>query len=136
MRENALQYIPQRAPIVMVDVLLQCTPEVTMTEFTVRQDNIFVENGLFQPVGLLENIAQTCASRIGYLNRTEPVRLGVIGGVKDFQVISTPRVGDTLTTIIVTVSEVGDAVIVDAKIYVKGNLIASCNMKVFVSDAK
>lgn len=136
MREDALQYIPQRAPMVMVDVLLQCTPEVTMTEFVVRQENIFVENGAFQAVGLLENIAQTCASRIGYLNRTEPVRLGVIGGVKDFQIMSLPHVGDTLTTRIETVSEVGDAVIVDAKIHVNGQLAASCNMKVFVSDAK
>ena len=62
---DILDLIPQRPPMVMVDRLLHCDPVVTETEFTVREENILVENGRMSACGLVENIAQTCAARMG-----------------------------------------------------------------------
>ena len=41
----------------------------TVTETEVSAQNIFVEEGRFSASGLIENIAQTCAARIGYVNK-------------------------------------------------------------------
>jgi len=42
---NALPYIPQKPPIVMVDNLLECSEKGADTQFTVQPENIFVQNG-------------------------------------------------------------------------------------------
>ena len=41
----------------------------TVSETEVSAQNIFVEEGCFSASGLIENIAQTCAARIGYVNK-------------------------------------------------------------------
>lgn len=131
-RVPALKYIPQRPPMVMVDDIIHCDPIVARTEFTIREDNIFVENGLLKECGLLEIIAQTCAARIGYLGADQPVRVGVIGAVKNFVVNAIPLVGDLVQTEITVGSEVFSAVIVNAKVTCKEVTLAECEMKVFV----
>ena len=62
------ELIPQRPPFVMIDKLLSCDMVVTTTELEVREDNIFVADGRLTAEGLMENIAQTCAARMGYIN--------------------------------------------------------------------
>lgn len=131
-RIPALEFIPQRQPMVMVDDLLYCDDVTTRTEFTIREDNLFVENGVMKECGLLEIIAQTCATRIGYLNINEPVKIGVIGAVKNFIVNAVPAIGDVVQTEIIVGSQVLSAVIVNAKVFCRENIIAECEMKVFV----
>lgn len=131
-RISVLQYIPQRPPMVMVDNIIHCDSVVARTEFTIREDNIFVAERALKECGLLEIIAQTCAARIGYLGADNPVRIGVIGAVKDFNVYAVPAVGDTVETEIVVGSEVFSAVIVGAKVQCGDRVLAECEMKVFV----
>ena len=59
----AIDYIPQRPPMVMVDYIFHCDNVVTQTQTLVREDNRFVEDGKLLRSGLLEMIAQTCAAR-------------------------------------------------------------------------
>lgn len=94
--------------MVMVDRLLHCDPVVTETSFTVRQDSLMEEEGHLSAMGLIENIAQTCAARMGYISLTsgQTVRLGVIGALRDMEIHALPKVGSTITTRI----EVGDEV--------------------------
>ena len=66
--------IPQRHPIVLVDRLLDSDVEKSVSDFLIREDCVFVEDGRMVSAGLMENIAQTCALRIGYLNRGQKVR--------------------------------------------------------------
>ena len=75
------ELIPQRPPFVMIDRLLSCDQVVTVTELEVRDDNVFVLDGHFSTEGLMENIAQTCAARMGYINLShgKKVKIGVIG---------------------------------------------------------
>ena len=75
------ELIPQRPPFVMIDRLVSSDKVYSVTELEVRSDNLFVDNGRMSASGLVENIAQTCAARIGYinLNSGETVKIGVSG---------------------------------------------------------
>ena len=66
---NILELLPQRPPFIMVDKLLYFDEVRTNTCLTVRADNIFVDDDTMTATGLIENIAQTCAVRLGYINR-------------------------------------------------------------------
>ena len=105
---DILTLLPQRPPMVMVDRLLHCDPVLTETELTVRPDNIMVEDGHLAEIGLLENVAQTCAARMGYINMNsgKEVRVGVIGALRDMEIHALPEVGSTITTRIEVSEEV------------------------------
>lgn len=81
---DILDLIPQRRPFVMVDRLTECDDDGATSELTFKEDNIFRSGDVMTESGMMENIAQTCAARIGYLGllNNEPVRIGVIGGIK------------------------------------------------------
>ena len=126
--------IPQKEPIVLVDRLLASNEGCSVSDFLIRKECVFVENGRFVSAGLLENIAQTCALRIGYLNRGQKVRIGVVGAVKNFSVVRFPAVGETLTTTVKEVLYVDPALVVSAETRIGNETIATCEMKVFLTD--
>ena len=128
----ARPYIPQRPPIVLVDNLLSCNEEVVVTDFHIPSDHVLVENGFLSEAGLIENIAQTCAARIGWINRDKPIPIGVIGAVNNFEYTALPAAGETITTTVTVTSAVFEAIIVHAEIQCNGLPLAQCDMKVFV----
>ena len=124
--------LPQRPPMVMVDRLLHCDPVVTETEFTVREDNILVDGGRLSACGLVENIAQTCAARMGYINlsKGEAVRVGVIGALRDMEIHALPAVGSTITTHIEVSDEVFGMTLAQASSRCGDTLLASGTIKI------
>lgn len=134
---DILELIPQRPPFLLVDRLVDFQPEESTTSFEVRPDGIFVRNGFLSEAGLLENIAQSCAARIGYINKfckNETVKIGIIGAVKDFKLSFLPETGSTLTTKITTISEVFGITLVSAEVFLDGKTAASCQMKISLTD--
>jgi len=112
--------IPQRPPMVMVDVLLYCDRLHTKTAYNVVADGLFIENGCLSAAGLMENMAQTIAARMGYLalygpEATGVVRVGVIGAIKNFSIEALPPVGSVLTTSVALIEEMGDIILVMAR---------------------
>ena len=128
----ALPYIPQRPPFVLVDNLLSCDEDIVMTDFHIPPDHVLVENGYLSEAGLIENVAQTCAARIGWINRDKPIPIGVIGAVNNFEYSALPAAGETITTTVTVTSAVFEAIIVHAETLCNGQPIAQCDMKVFV----
>ena len=120
----------------MVDRLLHFDRIVTTAEFAVREDNIFLEGDELQPEGLVENIAQTCAARIGYVNlmNKESVRLGFIGAVRNLSILGTPKIGETIETTITVKGEIFQMTLVDAEIRLNGSVIVNAEMKIALSD--
>ena len=57
--------LPQREPFVMIGSLVHFDMKRTVTKTIIRESNIFVDNGIFSATGMMENVAQTCAVRIG-----------------------------------------------------------------------
>lgn len=118
--------------MVMVDRLLHCDPVVTDTELTIREDNIMLEDGRFTACGLIENIAQTCAARMGYINlsKGEEVRVGVIGALRDIEIHHTPAVGDTIHTRIEVSDEVFGMTLAHAESHCGDTLLADGTIKI------
>jgi len=134
---NIEELIPQRKPFIMLDALTHFDEVITCTRFQVPADNIFVEDNKFTESGIIENIAQTCATRMGYLNKylkSESVKIGFIGSIKDLVINELPKVGDELKTTVEVVNVVFDITLVKAKVEIGEKLIASCEMKISITD--
>jgi predicted hotdog family 3-hydroxylacyl-ACP dehydratase len=128
--------LPQQEPFVMIDRLVHYDPVRTVTSLEVRADNIFVDNGHLSVAGINENIAQTCAARMGYISRSsgERVRIGLIGAITGFSVSRTPLTGEVLTTTIDVVQEVFQVTLVHATVRVGDELIAETDLKIALQD--
>lgn len=129
------QIIPQQPPFIMIDRLVHFDQVFTKTEFKIRPDNLFVENGKFLESGLIENIAQTCAARLGYINTVilkDEVRLGFIGAMKSLYINKLPNVHSTLETTIEVVNEVFNITLVKATTICEGEVLVTCEMKISV----
>lgn len=131
-----LKLIPQRPPFVLVDRVQAFDRVRTTSSFVVRDNCIFVENGHLTADGIVENVAQTCAARMGcinYINR-ESIKLGFIGAVRDMTFHRLPQVGETLVTSIVVREEVFRMTLVDAEVRVADEVIAKAEMKIALSE--
>lgn len=96
--------LPQGETFRMVDTLLHCEGERAVSETIIRSDNPFCgKDGKFVEAGLLENIAQTCALRMGFLCKAP--KAGVIAAVRRLDVHCPVNVGDTLHTEVVVEAE-------------------------------
>lgn len=133
---DILELLPQRRPFVMIDSLLYCDMAVTRTSLEVRDDNIFNDGGHLSTAGICENIAQTCAARLGYLSLSsgQPVRLGFIGAISNMQMSRTPRTGEVLVTEINVLQEVFNITLVHAIVRSGDEIIAETDLKIALAD--
>ena len=130
------ELLPQRPPFVMIDRLLSSDEVYSVTELLVRENNIFVENERLTASGLIENIAQTCAARIGYINLSKgaTVKIGVIGAISNLNIARTPKVGEKLTTTIKLLEEVFQMTLVEAVVMSGDEELVHANMKIALTD--
>ena len=134
---DILPYIPQRPPFVMIDTLLYADERISKTSFTIKEENVLVENGFFSEAGLVENIAQTAAAGKGYRVQEDgkPAQGGFIGALKNLSVYALPRVGDTIITETNFITQVMNAHIVQGKIILENREIANCELKIFLQES-
>ena len=128
--------LPQQPPFVLIDHLLQYEEKVTTTSLQVREENMFVEDGQLNPCAYVENIAQTCAARLGYINKYiyhRDVCIGFIGAVRNLVVLRSAHVGEKLTTTITVREEVMQLTLVDAIVQVGEETVCTAEMKIAVS---
>ena len=125
---QTLDYIPQRPPFVMIDEVVSADETVSTTTFTVREGHLFVEEGVFQEAGLVENMAQTAAAGTGLkaAQKGEAAPVGFIGALKNLKINELPQVGSTLTTEIKFLHQVLNAHIVQGTVKVQDREIATC----------
>ena len=135
---DVLTLLPQRPPFVMIDQLTHFDEVVTSTRFEVREDNLFMEaDGQLNSCALVENIAQTCAARMGYINSyiiKDKVKLGFIGAIKRLEILRPARKGEVLSTIIEVMQEVGAVTMVNATVKVGEETLVTAEMKIALSD--
>lgn len=128
--------IPQRPPFVMVDRLTNCCMTDAVTELTVRSDNIFCDDGKLSQPGVLENMAQSCAARMGWLcmTRNEGVKIGVIGEIRNCVFIRQPKVGELITTRVHIVEDIFNLTLADATMYIGKEEVGRTTMKIALID--
>jgi len=134
---NMLELLPQRPPMVMADRLVHYDEVATSTEFTVPADCIFLEGGHLTGEGLVENIAQTCAARMGYINEFllhNAVKIGYIGAIRDFCAYRYPEIGEKLETSISVEEEIMKVTMVKACIEVDGETVCEAVMKIALTN--
>ncbi len=139
-KDNILDLIPQRYPMVMIDSLVSCDEKQVVSQFTIREDNIFINSMGLTASGLMENMAQTAAARTGYLLKNgkgesnKKVPVGVIGSIKNFRLYFTPSADSLLVTTITIEYEVMQATVVKGKAEVDGKLAAEGEMQIFLTE--
>jgi len=132
------ELLPQRPPFVMVSHLLHYDEVVTETSYDVLSGQVFIENNAMNASGLVENFAQTCAARIGYINKYilhKEVNIGFIGAVKTLTIHCLPKVGETIRTRIEVLSEQFGITLAKGEIRLPDNtLVAEGEMKIALSE--
>ena len=134
---DILSLLPQRPPFVMVDTLLHVDEAGITTALHVGADNLFAEDGHLTEPGIIENMAQTGAARMGYINlyvNHGKVVLGFIGEVKRLAIHRLPRVGECVETTVEVRSEVLSTLLVQATMRAGGEVVAEGSMKICMAE--
>ncbi|WP_298474493.1 hypothetical protein [uncultured Maribacter sp.] len=123
--------IPQKWPFVMVNALFYFSNEKVVSGFTIKEDNLFVNNDCFQGPGLIENMAQTVALHTGYsyFLKGKEAPTGYIGSIKKVEILNLPEVGSELKTTVVILHDIMGVTLVKVEVQCKGEIIATSEMK-------
>ena len=128
--------IPQRAPVMMVDELLEAEENGAEASLLLRPNNYFMdEDGRLDEVGLIEHIAQSASALAGYKALAEGVEnppVGYIGEIKKFKCHFRPCSGDILRTTISVVADAGGVTLIQGITRVGDCIAAETQMKIFV----
>lgn len=131
------ELLPQREPFVMVGRMVYFDMGRCATRTRIAPGNLFVEKGRFTASGIIENIAQTCAARIGYINKyilKKGIQLGFIGAIRNMNLYRSPEAGEEIETEIVTIEEMLGMTLVSAKVTAGEETIAEAEIKIALSD--
>lgn len=136
--KDIIEYIPQRAPIVMVGKVESYSSNLIVTSLLIEESNLFCSDGFFQECGLIENIAQSAAAMEGCRSDIdgEPIRIGFIGSIKGLKISELLPVGSTITTTVEVVNSVMGVNIVSGRVECGGDIVASATMNIFLQDGK
>lgn len=131
--------LPQQEPFVMIDKLVHFEMNTSTTETMVKETNIFVDNGCFSASGMMENIAQTCAARIGFYNKYilhNEVQIGFIGAISKYMIHKLPKVGQMISTKVDILEEIFGMTLAQATITCDGEVIVTAEVKLAVRNAE
>lgn len=133
------EVLPQQDPFVMIDRLVHFGMTTSTTETEIQESNIFVDGGRFSAAGMMENIAQTCAARIGFYNKFilhKEVQVGFIGAVRNYTVHELPKVGAMIVTQVDVQEEVFGMTLATAEVKCDGNVVATAEIKLSVRNTE
>lgn len=134
--DTILNYIPQRPPIVLISRIYKCDETSVVTGFDIIDEHLLTQNGSLTESGIIENMAQTAASMAGYeavVKQTQP-RVGFIANIKNLNIHFLPKSGNEILTEVSTKTQVMNVSIIEAKSFCNNELVASCEMKIFLQE--
>ncbi len=129
--------LPQKKPFVLVDKMTHFDMKCVVTETRISKVCIFVENDVMSLPGLIENIAQTCAARIGYVNKyilKQGIQIGFIGAIKNLESHGKAKVGDIVTTEVTIIEEIFGMVLAKADVKCDDRLLVSSEIKIALRE--
>jgi predicted hotdog family 3-hydroxylacyl-ACP dehydratase len=134
--DSILNYIPQRPPIVLISRIYKCDEASVITGFDIVNEHFLTQNGILTESGVVENMAQTAASMAGYeavVKQTQP-RVGFIANIKNLVIHHLPKSGNEILTEVSTKTQVMNVSIIEAKSFCNNELVATCEMKIFLQE--
>jgi predicted hotdog family 3-hydroxylacyl-ACP dehydratase len=129
------ELLPQQEPFVMISRLVHFDMVRAVTETDICPEHIFTENGFFTASGLIENIAQTCAARMGYVNKyifEKDVQIGFIGAIRQMEIYDLPPVGQTISTLVDVKEEIFGMTLAEAQVKLGNKLLAKTEIKIAI----
>ncbi len=126
-------FIPQRAPMKMVDTLLSVGEKCAEVETVLTQANPLIdESGQLEPAAYLEIIAQAAAALNGFQLRNRTAKPeGFLMGAKKMVIHKPARCGDRLITSVLKTHKFEDFGIIQGRIERDGECLAEGEIKVF-----
>ncbi|MBR5807460.1 MAG: pseudouridylate synthase [Alistipes sp.] len=131
--------LPQQEPFVMIGTMTHFELMTSTTETEIKESNIFVTDGQFSAAGMMENIAQTCAARVGFYNKyilKKEVQVGFIGAIRNYVVNELPKVGSTIVTKVDILEEIFGMTLATAEIKCEGRVVATAEIKLSVRNVE
>lgn len=135
-KEQITNFLPQRAPFVMIDCLVDANDTGFLSRFRIEADNLFLHGSELSESALIENIAQTCAAGFGYLGSQrgeEAGRLGFIGAVSRVNVSALPKLGDVVQTKIELLNAFDSIHLVQGRAMVDETILMECQLKIVLA---
>ncbi|MBW7868315.1 MAG: hypothetical protein H3C31_08350 [Brumimicrobium sp.] len=129
------ELLPQKFPFAMVDALAYYDEEKVVTHFTIKEDNLFLEDGRMNESGLIENFAQSIAlhTSYGFYIRDEIAPVGYIGNVTNLSITDFPKLGEVLETRVKIIQEFMGITLVEGEILLNNQVIFTSKMKTFIA---
>lgn len=130
------QLVPQRPPFLFVDKVVSCDEVDAHTVFTFTSDNLMVEDDTLTAPGIIENMAQSCAARMGCIDVMHgvPIKIGYIGEVRNAEITALPHCGQTLCTHVHIMAEAFNLLLAEVTVKADGSVIATAQVKVAKTD--
>lgn len=99
------EFLPHRAPMLMVDYIVEISQRHVICEYTITKDCVFLTGDCLQEVGLIEHMAQTCSSIVGqnyysedYNPEVDERVIGFISAIKSVCIEQLPQQGACIRT--------------------------------------
>lgn len=135
---NIHNFLPHRKPMLMTDYILELTKEKVITSFKIKEDNIFVDKGLFVEAGLIENSAQTCSSILGQSFFENPEAdtkvIGFITNIKKIEIFSLPKVGSTIISRASLISQFENICQIFCETFLEDELLLRSEINLFIQE--
>jgi predicted hotdog family 3-hydroxylacyl-ACP dehydratase len=134
--DSILNYIPQRPPFVLISRIYNCNGKEVVSGFDISDNHILIQNSKLTESGIVENMAQTAASMAGYssINNGKNPSVGFIGNIKNLVINFLPSSGTVLYTQVITKTQVMNVSIIEANSFSNNQLVATCEMKIFLQE--
>ena len=118
----------------MINNLIRYDERIAATRLEVKESTMFVYDGELSAAGMIENMAQTCAARLGYYNLISglPVKIGYIGAISGLHISRMPKVGEILETEICVEEEVFGVTLVNGKSRIADRTVMEARMKIVI----
>lgn len=135
---NIHNFLPHRKPMLMTDYILELTKEKVTTSFEIKEDNIFVDKGVFVEAGLIENSAQTCSSILGQSFFENPEAdtkvIGFITNIKKIEIFSLPKAGSTIISKASLISQFENICQISCETFLEDELLIRSEINLFIQE--
>jgi radical SAM protein with 4Fe4S-binding SPASM domain len=136
---DAARLVPHKAPLLLIDRLLEVKERASLSEMTVKADMVFVgKDGRLDVAAYPEIISQAIAAQEGFrlFGSRKPQQEGLLLGIKHLEILGGAHLGDTLRISVFKVAKYGDFGIIRGEIRKDDMVIARGEVKVWQSNGK
>lgn len=131
-----IRELPQKEPFLMVDELVDLQKGKLTAKLALREENIFVKDGVFHESGIMEHMAQSAGLRptLEALQKGMEAPLGYFAAISNFNLYALPKVGSEIKTTITNKMMLKTALLVSAVSTCDDTVICESDMHFYIKN--